>query len=112
MNAIEQEFYELALDEVVKRTVIKGLFAKAYSDCNGDEQKSIARYITLRVEQLKKEHQRSVREFGKDLKARICANCIFFVNAQSMAPYLGNCKHHQRETHGNSSCEDFSGRKN
>jgi hypothetical protein len=68
MNETERMFYELAADEVAGRNLDKALAAKAYSECNGDESKSIARYIALRVEQLGKEYRQATCELAKDLK--------------------------------------------
>jgi Fe2+ transport system protein B len=55
MSDLEEKFYEIAAQELATKQVAVGLMAKAYSECDGDEKKASARYIKLRVEQLKQE---------------------------------------------------------
>src|SRR4030065_208792 len=52
MNQIEEHFYETAAQEVATKQVVPGLMAKAFSECDGDERRTIARYIKYRVAQL------------------------------------------------------------
>jgi hypothetical protein len=52
MNKVEEEFYEIAAKEIATKKMVPALAAKAFSDADGDERKTFARYIKLRVEQL------------------------------------------------------------
>jgi len=52
MNKREEKFYEIAAKEIAGKTMVPALAAKAFSDADGDERKTLARYIKLRVEQL------------------------------------------------------------
>lgn len=52
------EFYEQAYDEVINKTMVSALVAKAFSDADGDKKKNVALYIKLRVKQLSDEHQK------------------------------------------------------
>ncbi|MEK7222341.1 MAG: hypothetical protein AAB274_01590 [Nitrospirota bacterium] len=47
----EEDLYAAALAEVQARTTHPGLWAKAFADSEGDENKSTALYIKLRVQQ-------------------------------------------------------------
>ena len=55
MNQIEEHFYETAAQEVATKQVVPGLMAKAFSECDGDERRTIARYIKYRVAQLQEQ---------------------------------------------------------
>ena len=57
MTDIEQRFYEEAARELASKQVVVGVMAKAYSDCDGDENKAKALYIKLRVVQLAQQYQ-------------------------------------------------------
>lgn len=52
MNDFQERLYEIAAEEVASKSCRPGLFAKAFADSEGDEKKTIARYIELRVCQL------------------------------------------------------------
>jgi hypothetical protein len=56
MNKVEEHLYAIAAQEVAAKKFIPALMAKAFSDADGDEKKSIARYIKLRVQQLTEEY--------------------------------------------------------
>lgn len=55
MNKLEEHLYATAAQEVAAKRFVPALMAKAFSDADGDEKKSIARYIKLRVQQLAEE---------------------------------------------------------
>ena len=63
----EIKLYELVIDELQKGKEIKGLWAKAFSESDGDEEKTRARYIKLRVEMMGDEW----RALQKSLKRKI-----------------------------------------
>ena len=48
----EEDAYERAAEELEEETHNKGIWAKAFSDADGDEQKQKALYIKYRAEQL------------------------------------------------------------
>ena len=48
----EEDAYERAAEELEQETQNKGIWAKAFSDADGDEQKQKALYIKYRAEQL------------------------------------------------------------
>ncbi len=50
----EEDAYERAAEELEEETQRKGLWAKAFSDANGDEKTQRALYIKYRAEQLVK----------------------------------------------------------
>lgn len=51
----DENLYDIAFDEIKERKLVQGDWAKAFSDAEGDNSKALARYISLRVEQIKKE---------------------------------------------------------
>lgn len=53
MNAVEEKLYEIAGAEIAAKNVSPGLWAKAFSTALGDEAKTKAFYIQLRVDQLR-----------------------------------------------------------
>jgi hypothetical protein len=70
------DLYGRAGREVAERNFVPAVWAKAYSDALGDEKQSIALYIKLRVEQLRKDENlpppkasdgRSAEQFKQDL---------------------------------------------
>ena len=62
MNEIEEKIYTIAAEEVAKKNFNPALFAKAFEEADGDDNKTIARYIKLRVEQLKEEFEIAIKE--------------------------------------------------
>jgi hypothetical protein len=50
------DFFQIAWDELSSGSIQKGIWARAYSETEGDEPKAKARYIKLRVPQLEMEH--------------------------------------------------------
>jgi len=49
----EEKFYELAYDEIESGDLKKGLWAKAFSEAEGDDKKAKALYIKYRFDQKK-----------------------------------------------------------
>jgi hypothetical protein len=58
MNRLEERLYEIAAQEVATKKFMPALMAKAFSDADGDEKKTIARYIRLRVRDLAEDFAR------------------------------------------------------
>lgn len=57
MQPHEAQFYEIALAEISARTMIAALAAKALVDSDGDERRAVARYIQIRVDDLRSRHE-------------------------------------------------------
>ena len=55
MNPLEESLYEIAAAEVANKAFRPGVWAKAFTDADGDERKAAARYIDIRVEQFRAE---------------------------------------------------------
>jgi len=45
---LEEQFYQLALDEIVQKRVVPATFAKAFALSDGDENRTRAGYIRIR----------------------------------------------------------------
>lgn len=90
-----EDFYEIAALELAAKRPVAGLMAKAYSECEGDERRSYARYIKLRVAQLsdenriRKQRERD-QEQAKFQTAQKRAGGAEIVN--SLCPRCGNDK--------------------
>ena len=55
MNAVEEKLYEIAGAEIATKNVNLGAWTKAFSVALGDEAKTKAVYIQLRVDQLREQ---------------------------------------------------------
>ena len=55
MNPVEERFYEIAGQELMSKAVKPGLWTKAFAVAHGDEQRTKATYIQLRVAELRDE---------------------------------------------------------
>lgn len=53
----EHSFYDQAISEIRERRVIQGVWAQAFAEAEGDQNRTMARYISLRVAELKAEQQ-------------------------------------------------------
>ena len=70
MNKAEEEFYEIAAYELAQKRPKPGIMAKAFSDSGGDERKTFALYIKLRVEQLAEEYREQIRREQREAKTQ------------------------------------------
>ena len=61
-HMVEEEFYELAYEEIESGNLKKGLWAKSFSEAEGDENKTKALYIKYRFDQIKEGHKEIERE--------------------------------------------------
>lgn len=52
---VEEKMYSDVVDEIKAGQVSQGLFAKALAESNGNKTEAESRYVTLRVDQLKRE---------------------------------------------------------
>lgn len=55
--ADDQPLYDKAILEIRGRSVVRAVWAQAFAEGGGDQRRTMARYITLRVTQLKAEQQ-------------------------------------------------------
>ena len=62
VHMVEEEFYELAYEEIESGNLKKGLWAKAFSETEGDENKTKALYIKYRFDQIKEGHKEIEQE--------------------------------------------------
>ncbi|MBN9697588.1 MAG: hypothetical protein J0L85_17500 [Zoogloea sp.] len=53
----ERSFYDQAISEIEERRAIQGIWAQAFAEAEGDQNRTMARYISLRVAELKAEQQ-------------------------------------------------------
>jgi hypothetical protein len=61
-HMVEEEFYELAYEEIESGNLKKGLWAKSFSEAEGDENKAKALYIKYRFDQIKEGHKKIKQE--------------------------------------------------
>jgi hypothetical protein len=57
MNKIEDGFYEIATNEIVRKEPLPAVWGRAFSDSLGDKDLAIALYIKYRVAQLNEEYR-------------------------------------------------------
>ncbi len=55
-KAVEEKRYAMATQELSKHTVRVGLWAKAWSMARGNDRRTAAHYLALRVEMMAAEH--------------------------------------------------------
>ena len=68
MDEDEKLFYTKAAREAAERKYEPALFAKAYSDSEGDENKTIALYIRYRVVELREQHEHALAQAAERKK--------------------------------------------
>jgi hypothetical protein len=61
-HMIEEEFYELAYEETESGNLKKGLWAKSFSEAEGNDNKAKALYIKYRFNQIKESHKEIEQE--------------------------------------------------
>ena len=64
-SIIENEFYKIAWDEIENNKTKQALWSKSFADSDGDENKTKAKYINLRVEELKIEKTKIIPNHEK-----------------------------------------------
>lgn len=62
---MDEEYFEIAAKEVATRVMRPGLFAKAFSESDGDEKRALALYIKYRAKELSDEFAQSKRASDK-----------------------------------------------
>ncbi len=76
MQSLDEQFHEIAGNEVLNKTMIISIWAKAFSDANGIENLAIANYIKLRVQQLETEWEMKSNKKGISSEVIItCPSC-------------------------------------
>ena len=123
MSTLEEQFYEIAAREVAERRLVPGVMARAFAEADGDEKKSVARYLKLRVGQLATEHQAALaQQEAEDKRHRIaeaaareqqqnpprkcCWSCVSFESTAWLDKTKGKCQKHQRKTLAYEVCEN------
>jgi hypothetical protein len=70
MNPIDEAFYAMAADEIASGQVNRGIMSKAYSDSEGDEKRTKALYIKLRVAQLGEIRRSEIERLKKEAEQK------------------------------------------
>jgi len=52
---LDDQLYDIVAKEIRSGTLVDGLYARAFAEANGDKDKAQAKYIKLRVAQLRQE---------------------------------------------------------
>jgi cobalamin biosynthesis Mg chelatase CobN len=73
MDKLEEQFYAVAAQEIATNNLALGLMAKAFSDCGGSAPEAQARYIKLRVAQLREEYSQQAQESERAERQRAAA---------------------------------------
>ena len=66
-------FYERVVHELASTGPLPGLWARAFADCDGDDNRAKALYLRLRVAQLKHLHDREEHARQTAITAATCA---------------------------------------
>ena len=83
----EEALYEIAAAEIAVRRVKKGLWAKAYAQCEGDPNRTKALYIKLRVQALKDEAAHNARQAAPAAEECAQAENALVVQGNSEEPF-------------------------
>ena len=70
MNAVEEKLYEIAGAELATKNINRGVWTKAFSTALGDEAKTKAIYIQIRVEQLREQLAAELQERSETAEQR------------------------------------------
>ncbi len=70
MNAVEEKLYEIAGAELATKNINRGVWTKAFSTALGDEAKTKAIYIQIRVEQLRVQLAAELQERSETAEQR------------------------------------------
>ena len=62
ITEVDESIYEIVAAEVTTKKMRPGIYAKAFADASGDENKAAALYITYRVTQVRKEVSDAIRD--------------------------------------------------
>lgn len=76
MGRDDEHLYEIAARELEANAPRKGLYAKAFAEAMGDEAKTKALYLRLRVAQLKAQQESEARNGGRRAGLDSPAACV------------------------------------
>ncbi len=135
MTPLEEQVYAIAAQEIAQKRFAPGLMAKAFSDADGDKDRTVARYIKLRVQQLHDEIQAETnrrhdhelneqeqllaRQRDEVLKRRLensdlignypnaCGSCEHFKRRDADVRFLGECLQHSKTAYTTWRCTDY-----
>lgn len=91
---LEEEVYEVALLELQSGNIRKGLWAKAFSESEGNEAKSQALYIKLRVQQEKERIQQEQIVADKNVENLKVADFCYETNQKREEKNIKDEKNH------------------
>lgn len=123
-----EDLYAIAAAEIISRKFVRGLMARAYSEANGEREKTLALYIRLRVGQLKDARKReggdtSAVTSGSAVAGRAgrgpgavpavppgacCGHCRYYTQDGYIDMGNGYCERHRMVTPEDSYCTDFA----
>jgi hypothetical protein len=135
LGTFDDKFYDEVARELQEKTVVPGLWTKAFAEKDGDETKTRALYIKYRVAQLaelsRRQHEDSLcadqlaeanrklleealqetqreTELGRISQLRdLCGKCQFFKQTGILDRFKGHCSLHNRKTFSNYGCEQY-----
>ena len=67
---LEDEFYEIVADEISSKNLVKSTYTRAFAESDGDKSKTQARYIKLRVAQLREDFEDRLEKAETDAKQK------------------------------------------
>jgi len=59
---IDDQLYDIVAKEIRAESLVEGLYTRAFAEADGDKDKAKARYIKLRVQQLRQEYDIRVKQ--------------------------------------------------
>ena len=59
---IDDQLYDIVAKEIRAESLVEGLYTRAFAEADGDKEKAKARYIKLRVQQLRQEYDIRVKQ--------------------------------------------------
>src|SRR6056300_1009731 len=73
---IDDQLYDIVAKEMRAESLVEGLYTRAFAEADGDKEKAKARYIKLRVQQLRQEYDTRVSQAKEEHDASIRAEKV------------------------------------
>jgi len=73
---IDDQLYDIVAKEIRAESLVEGLYTRAFAEADGDKEKAKARYIKLRVQQLRQEYDIRVKQAKAEHEASIRAERV------------------------------------
>ena len=67
--SLDDQLYDIVAKEIRSGALVDGLYTRAFAEANGDKDKAQAKYIKLRVAQLRQEVQNKAKAKAQNQKA-------------------------------------------